>query len=128
MISLLIGYREQFMQILNIMEKKRERVNRGIVNTILEALRHINRILGWPDPDAFPAHWAGANPPGNNGGAQTTRSPRTPESAFDELVQLVGGNQATAERLIRFERIRLPNAGRLELIERAIERLLRDRQ
>ncbi len=38
------------MQILNLMEKKRERVNRETVNTIREALQHINRILGLPNP------------------------------------------------------------------------------
>jgi hypothetical protein len=52
---------------------------------------------------------------------------RNAESAFDELVQLVGGNQVTAERLIRFERIQSPDASRLELIEQAISRILRDR-
>jgi hypothetical protein len=123
MTSLLIGYREQFLQILNIMEKKRERVNREAVNTILEALRHINRILGLPDD--FPAHWVRANPPGNNDGVQTTRSA---ESAFQELTGLVGGDEATVDRLIEFERSQFPNATRIELIERAIARILRDRQ
>ena len=48
MYSLLVGYREQFIKLLNLLEKKQnnpERLNRATLNIILEALRHINWIL-----------------------------------------------------------------------------------
>ena len=54
--------------------------------------------------------------------------PSPGEVAFDELVRLVGGDVATANRLIEFERSQFPNDPREILIERAIDRLVRDRQ
>ena len=47
---------------------------------------------------------------------------------YRNLVSLVGGNTETANGLIEYERQRFPRAGLDELIERAIERLLRDRR
>ena len=46
---------------------------------------------------------------------------------YSELVSMVGHDEAVAERLIELERRSAPNAARGELIERAIERLIRDR-
>lgn len=123
MFGLLVGYREQFMQILHIMEKKHERINSRIINRILRSLEHINQILGLSND--FPAHWVSPNPFETNSNGETTEST---ESSYNMLVQLVGGDQATADRLIEHERTQFPNASRQELIERAIERLLRDRR
>ena len=127
--SLLLAYRQQLLEAAEFMQEKGERVSPGIV----QAMKIIAEAMGITD-----WHWVSNDSPGAdeaepaNGQPQdpidSAEKPRSPESAFVELVQLVGGNQATAERLIRFERIRDPGASRLELIEQAIARLLRDRQ
>jgi hypothetical protein len=56
-------------------------------------------------------------------GPQATQTDR-----YQYLVLLVQGDSATAERLIEYERTIAPSADRSEWIERAIERLLRQRQ
>jgi len=127
--SLLLAYRQQLTEAAEFMQEKGERVSPGIVQA-MEIIAEAMGITDW--------HWVSNDSPepeeGQPSGDQpqiprdALEEPRTPESAFDELVLLVGGNQATAERLIRFERIQFPDASRLELIERAIERLRRDRQ
>jgi hypothetical protein len=127
MTSLLIGYREQFMKILHLMEKKREMFNNGTVTTIIVALRHINRILGYPED--FEAHWVagGDIPPRPNDGAEQEdhrHHDYTPEEQrlFAQLVQKANNIDA-AERLLEFERGLDPNASETELILRAIQRL-----
>ena len=47
---------------------------------------------------------------------------------FERLVAKAGGDPLVAERLVAFERQRAPQAGRAELIRRAIERLELDRR
>ena len=57
------------------------------------------------------------------------RSPAVRESeSYLRLVQLTRGDRAQAERLIEYERSRNPIATRSELIQDAIDRLLRDRR
>lgn len=143
MFSLLVGYREQFMKILHLMEKKRERFNNGTINTILAALRHINQILGYPED--FEAHWVppgvippvpppngGNAPPPPNGGAGHDDQPHhgyTPEEQrlFAQLAQRARNIDA-AERLLEHERGLAPNESEAELILRAIQHWDRDNQ
>ncbi len=47
---------------------------------------------------------------------------------YASLLRKVGGNQATADRLIELERRRLPNTDRLTWLENAIRRWERDNQ
>jgi len=149
MLGLLVGYREHYMKILNIMDKKDETRNYVGMNRILRALRHINRILGLPDN--FPAHWAGRNgnqrPPGAGGapvvgpippapgtqpgpeaGAQahSQHSFTTEEEKLFLNLAMKTRNVPTAERLVEHERSLTPHASVLELIQRAIEKWERD--
>jgi hypothetical protein len=127
--SLLLAYRQQLLEAAEFMREKDEAVS----PIILQAIKIISEVMGMTD-----WHWVSNDSPEPEEGQLSGDQPqiprdalgelRTPESAFNELVQLVGGNRATAERLIRFERIRVPDASRLELIEQAIARILRDRQ
>jgi len=127
--SLLLAYRQQLIEAAEFMQAKGETVSPGI----LQAMKIIAEAMGMKD-------WHWVNTPSsepNEGKSSSDQSrdskedpaaPRTEESAFDELLQLVNGNTLAAERLTRLEGRLFPNASRLELIERAIERLLRDRQ
>lgn len=142
MFSLLVGYREQFMKIISIMEKKQVMID----GVILNALRHINRILGWPS--IFPARWIN-NPPspwqgsapssgptsppqGPNApsrsrpGAQSNRSYSAEEFALFNNLLLKTRNIETAVRLIEYERKLAPNESEIELIRRAIQRWEKD--
>ena len=124
--SLLLAYRQQLIEAADFMQETGETVS----SSILQAIDIISKVLGIAD-----WHWVSKGPLEPDEGApsgdqpndllEVREKPRTPESAFNELLELVGGNQATAERLIRFERIRSPNRSRLELIEQAIARIPR---
>jgi tetratricopeptide (TPR) repeat protein len=59
-------------------------------------------------------------PPSTPSGMQTY--------SYEDLLSMVGRDQAVADRLIEYERKMAPNTDRNKLITRAIERLLRDRQ
>jgi hypothetical protein len=127
--SLLLAYRQQLVEAAEFMEEKGETVSSSIVEAI-NIIAKATGIAGW--------HWLNNLPPepdeGGPLGDQLQDSlgsgdvPRTPESAFNELVQLLDGDQATAERHVRAEGRQSPDATRLELIERAIIRVLRNRQ
>ena len=126
--SLLLAYRQQLVEAAEFMQAKGERVSPGIV----QAMKIITEAMGITD-----WHWVNNDSPEPEEGELSGDLPQIPgdapgephtlESAFNELVLLVGGNQTTAERLIRFERIQSPDASRLELIEQAIARIRRDR-
>ncbi len=151
MLSLLIGYREQFMKILNLIEKNRENGRDETTNTILAALRHINRILGWSEE--FPAYWVGGTPPGppdpddgsspptdgggsggsgGSGGAAAKNQPHyeigSEEGRLFNQLMLRVHNVFTAERLIEHERSLAPDASEAELIRRAIQHWERENQ
>lgn len=49
-------------------------------------------------------------------------------SRYTRLLSMVGGDAASAERLIDYERTRAPDAARAILIQNAIDRLLHDRR
>jgi tetratricopeptide (TPR) repeat protein len=67
--------------------------------------------------------------PPDDGSSPSTPPPNGQKiDPYQDLLSMVGGDAATAERLIAFEQRYAPNARRDELIKRAIERLKRDRQ
>jgi hypothetical protein len=127
--SLLLAYRQQLIEAADFMQEKGETVS----SIILQAIDIISKAMGitdwhWvPHPPAEPAE---GEPSSNESQASIEASamPRTEQSAFDELIQLAKGNQIAAERLIRLESRLFPGASRLELIQRAIERIRRGRQ
>ena len=125
--SLLLAYRQQLTEAAEFMQAKGETVSPGIV----QAMKIIAEAMGITD-----WHWVSNDSPEPDEGeppsekapdSMEARKSRTSEFAFNELVQLAGGDQ-TAERLIRLESRMSPSASRLELIESAIARLRRDRQ
>jgi hypothetical protein len=68
---------------------------------------------------------------GPGGGPAPRPAPTSPTVAPDDLhalLTMVMGNNATAERLIAYERENLPGADRATWIAKAIERLRRDRE
>jgi hypothetical protein len=98
---------------------------------------------GSATPPPAPTPPAGTNGPAgsSSGGAaassgqesqQTVAAVAEPKineaDRYKELLSLVGHEELLAERLIEFERRTVPDSARRELIERAIERLLRDRK
>jgi hypothetical protein len=103
--NLLLDYRQQLIEVAELMKANGEAISLGIK----KAIENIDSVLG--------LHWVG-------GGGTT---PRPPETNYQELIRLVGGDQSTADRLIEFERSQFPGESREQLIERAIERLIRDR-
>jgi hypothetical protein len=133
MFNLLSGYREQFMKLLHLIEKKYENIDDRVFNEILKALRHINQILGWTNtnPDF---HWINQRHPSPNPSTQTgaetpTQSERSysPEehNLFNNLI-LKTRNIEIAERLIEHERKLAPNESTIELIRRAIQQWEKD--
>ncbi len=52
--------------------------------------------------------------------------PSSDGALYQELLRKAGGNQALVDRLIEFERKRMPNASQEELVRSAIERWERD--
>jgi len=60
-------------------------------------------------------------PPFRPTASPTYHTSRTSEALYRNLLTKVGGDVDTAERLIDYERKRAPNAGRDELVKRAIE-------
>jgi hypothetical protein len=120
--SLLLAYRQQLIEAADFMQETGETVSSSILQAI-DIISNVTGITDW--------HWVRNSSPDEEelpsekllDSIETPEKPRTPESAFNELVQLVNGNTITAERLIRLERRLFPNASRLELIDRAIARI-----
>jgi len=122
---LIIEYRQQLIEAAEFIHAKGEAVPFRIV----QAIEYISEILGFKD-----WHWIGKVKPDNGNSFSSTPKPdaarsKQPENdLYSSLLRLVGGDPATADRLIEFERGQFPDETRAELIERAIERLTRDRQ
>ncbi len=72
-----------------------------------------------PSPPSPPLSSAPLPPP---------QTPVEPSERYDQLVNMVGGDRATANRLIEYEREQAPGADVAEWVERAITRLERDRR
>jgi len=131
--DLLLGYREQLIEISELLDKSR----RAVPPSLGRAIKHIETILGIK-------HWVGvagsppaADSPGPSYGARpksqgtetNTGVPSTPpvspdeEGLYEYLLQITGHDRDRAERLIEQERKKAPHAARMDLIQRAIDRL-----
>jgi tetratricopeptide (TPR) repeat protein len=73
------------------------------------------------DPDTEFPEESGPHTPPPTPGSQNT-------NLYQDLLAMVRGDRAMAERLIEFERNKVPDADRNEWIRRAIERWIRDNQ
>ncbi len=145
MIAMLVGYREQFMKILYMTEKRGGAFDKDSIATIQNALRHINNILGYTED--FDAHWVGGNgenppspaeednsppklpspPQAGAGGRSHYAYTQEEQKEFARLSQKVRTVE-TAERLLEQERRRDPNASEIELIRRVIYHWDRENQ
>lgn len=87
--------------------------NRAAAAGSTAALRNLKSL---PPGPALPRPMAGPPRPG-----------AIPSASYANLLTLVAGDRATADRLIEYERQQAPDAGRQELIRKAIDRLHHDR-
>lgn len=139
--DLLIGYREQLIETIELLSNSR----RPVPPSLPAAIKHIETLLGIK-------HWVGAastfsktgapgvgvSPPASRSRSSrspistTTGIPSTPpvsheeQDLYQDLLQKTGQDNEQVERLVEFERKHAPHADRLELLQRAIDRWLRD--
>ena len=134
--GLLLGYREQLIEIIELLVKSR----RSVPPSLRKAIKHIETILGIK-------HWVGvagsSSPsdadedysgpiPKSSPPPSTTGVPPGPDFSYEEqilydhLVLISGLDEEDVERLIEFERQNAPHAIRADLIQRAIDRWVRD--
>jgi hypothetical protein len=134
--DLLIAYREQMIEAIELLVK----CNRPEPQVVREAIKHIESMVGikhWVGAATSPPV-AGSSPfapgtdsPGKTPGTDTgipSPPPIPPEenNLYQDLINKTGGDRDLVERLIEFESKYAPNARRMELIRRAIERWLKD--
>lgn len=136
--DLLIAYREQLIEALELIAKSNKREPK----IIREAIKHIEDVVGIK-------HWVGASTSTSGGGAPrpspksgsgrnksratagVSSMPPVPAGEaelYQDLYTKTGRDADRVERLIEYERNLSPHADRAELLRRAIERWLRDNQ
>lgn len=118
--AILVDYRKQLIQAKDAWIHK----DMTVPVYVEEAIRQLDDLL---------FHFAGrGNPPPDDenipGEEFESDNPGPRAVAFDELVRLVGGDTALANQLVEFERSQFPDDSPENLIERAIDRLVQDRQ
>lgn len=129
--SILNEYRKQLIEAAEFISIKEG----SAPEIIIRAIEHLSDILGYkgwhwvgkiqPEPKGEPPK---KKPPASSPKGEAPQTSESENELFSKLVNMVGGESEVAERLINFERRQAPKAPRRELIERAIERLLRDRK
>ena len=105
-------YRQQLIEAAEFVRAKGEDVSQEIIS----AIENLSKALGYAD-----WHWVGKT-------QSITGRNETEDDLYNNLLNKVGGDRPTANRLIEFERKQFPLETRSHLIRRAIERLDRDRQ
>lgn len=123
--DLLIAYREQLIETVDLLTKS----NKLVPTSVRAGIQHIEDVLGIK-------HWVGrAGPtsgPSSSKSGSATGVPSTPpipldeEELYQDLMQKTGHDSERVERLIEYERDNAPNADRAELLQRAIDRFLKD--
>ena len=134
--DLLIAYREQLIEAIELLVKS----NQPEPKIVRAAIKHIEAVLGIK-------HWVGAasstsgsdTPPPSPGAGSTRKEsgtstgvpstppvPRNVAELYQELYVKTGRDAERVERLIEYERKLAPHAGQAELLQRAIERWLKD--
>ena len=105
-------YRQQLIEAAEFVRAKGEDVSQEIIS----AIENLSKALGYAD-----WHWVGKT-------QSITGRNETEDDLYNNLLNKVGGDRPTANRLIEFERKQFPLETRSQLIRRAIERLDRHRQ
>ena len=128
--DLLIAYREQLIETIELLIKS----NRSVPKAVRAGIKHIEDVLGIK-------HWVGGagptsgsskpSPSGPKLGSTTgipTPPPTPPdeEELYQDLLQKTGHDAERVERLVEYERSNAPGASRAELLQRAIDRYLKD--
>jgi hypothetical protein len=94
--------------------------------------RRVERAVGrrprWPGGSVSTHRPRPHIPPPRRRPRPRPRPSAAAQSLFRDLVRKVGGSEATAQRLVEYERRRDPRASELELVRRAIQRWERDNQ
>lgn len=135
--DLLLAYREQFIEAVELLDKS----GKQVPIEIIQAIKHLEIVVQMP-------HWVGGASrryikeaqlsPSNErlprvGVSQTAGIPSTRPSPEDEtrlfqiLIDACGGDEEVAEQCVSKERKQYPHTDRKVLIEHAIERMIRDR-
>ena len=129
MIQLLDLYRSQLIQEAEFMKAKGQAAPEVIIRAIKCLSKFVGEDWGWGGPTApdEPETEGPSSGKPSSFGEETDRE-RSEEAWHNELVLLLGGDVEQAERLIENERKNFPKESRRQLIQRAIERLLRDRR
>ena len=134
--ELLLGYREQLIEIIELLVKSR----RAVPPSLGKAINHIETVLGIK-------HWIGVAGSSSSSDADedfsgpipksspppsTTGVPPGPDFSYEEqilydhLVLISGLDEEGVDRLIEYERQNAPHINRADLIQRAIDRRIRD--
>ena len=141
--DLLIAYREQLIEIIELLTKS----NRSLPEAVQTAIKYIRAAIKYIEDILGIKHWVGGagptagvgvpssspkpNPAGQKSGS-TTGVPSAPpippdeEELYQDLLQKTGWDVERVERLIEYERKNTPKANQVELLQRAIERYLKD--
>lgn len=123
--TVLVDYRRQLIQAKDLWIHQGEPVPQNVE----EAIRRIEDVLGhFVGRDSASADDVVASQEGDANAEPEVVAPGPRALAYAELVRMVAGDGATANRLIEYERSQFPNEPLENLVERAIERLARDRQ
>jgi hypothetical protein len=127
--AMLEAYRQQLIELADFLKSKGD----PVPAVMIRAIKHLNDVLGFKD-----WHWVGTVereeevPPSNGSSGSPAAIPvdwqRPVEFMYQELVQLVGGDQVAADRLIEAERRQYPKETLRQLIERTVQRYLRERR
>ena len=123
--ALLEAYRQQLIELADYLKAKGE----AVPEVIIRAIKHLNDVLGFKD-----WHWIGAvqreeeSPSSNGSSRPESEWQRSADFLYQELIILVGGDQAKADQLIEFESKSFPKESRRQWIQRAIERYLHEKK
>lgn len=135
----IIDYRQQLIQAKDLWAHKGEFVPVDVE----DAIKILFDIFGHTVGGESSGTSSTQNPPPDNGFDPNTVSPSpnddvgpddsddnssTPGFSYADLIRMVNGDGATANRLIEHERANFPNGTQGEWVTRAIDRLIKDRR
>jgi hypothetical protein len=122
--TVLGDYRKQLVQARDLWKNKGESAPLDVE----DAIQIIEDLL-WHQVGKGPASTGSAGVPDDDLGPDGGNEPSgAPGFAYADLIRLVGGDGATANRLIEHEREQFPNDTQEILVARAIDRLIQDRR
>ena len=134
--ELLLGYREQFIELIVLLSKSNKKVPKPIyaARQYIEDILDIKHWVGGtgspsaPVPDT-PSQGSGPSRPNTSPTTGVPSIPPVPpeeEDLYQDLFVKVGRDVEAAERLISYEQKKAPNQDRIEWIRRAIAQKIKD--